>query len=39
MVLDAAVNYHKYIFVDEAAFNMAKTRCCGQNLIGQRATV
>ncbi|KAK6323882.1 hypothetical protein J4Q44_G00062210, partial [Coregonus suidteri] len=39
MVLDAAVNHHKYIFVDEAGFNLAKTQRRGQNLIGQRVTV
>ncbi|KAI2643019.1 P3N-PIPO polyprotein [Labeo rohita] len=39
MELDAAVNHHKYIFVDEAGFNLAKTRPRGRNLIGQRATI
>ncbi len=39
MGLDAALNHHKYIFVDEAGFNLAKTRRCGRNLIGQRATI
>lgn len=39
MVPDAAVNHYKYIFVDEAGFNLAKTRRRGRNLIGQRATV
>ncbi|XP_019203385.1 uncharacterized protein LOC109195588 [Oreochromis niloticus] len=39
MELDAAVNHHKYIFVDEAGFNLAKTRRRGRNLIGQRATI
>ncbi len=39
MELDAAVNHHKYIFVDEASFNLAKTRRRGRNLIGQRATI
>jgi hypothetical protein len=38
MVLDAAVNHHKYIFIDEADFNLAKTRHRGRNLIGQQAT-
>ncbi|XP_041759173.1 uncharacterized protein LOC121586508 [Coregonus clupeaformis] len=38
MVLDAAVNHHKYIFFDEAGFNLAKTWRCRRNLIGQRAT-
>ncbi|KAI2646419.1 Insertion element IS630 uncharacterized 39 kDa protein [Labeo rohita] len=39
MELDAAVNHHKFIFVDEAGFNLAKTRRRGRNLIGQRATI
>ncbi|XP_039655489.1 uncharacterized protein LOC120558522 [Perca fluviatilis] len=39
MVLDADVNHHKYVFVDEAGFNLAKTRRRGRNIIGQRATV
>ncbi|XP_039907039.1 uncharacterized protein LOC120745897 [Simochromis diagramma] len=39
MELDAAVNHHKYIFVDEAGFNLAKTRRRGHNLTGQRATI
>ncbi|XP_044040386.1 uncharacterized protein LOC122870302 [Siniperca chuatsi] len=39
VVLDADVNHHKYIFVDEAGFNLAKTRRCGRNIIGQRAAV
>lgn len=39
MVLDADVNHHKYIFVDEVGFNLAKTRRRGRNIIGQRATV
>ncbi|XP_025761411.1 uncharacterized protein LOC112846224 isoform X2 [Oreochromis niloticus] len=39
MELDAAVNHHTYIFVDEAGFNLAKTTCRGRNLIGQRATI
>lgn len=37
--MDAAVNHHEYIFVDEAGFNLAKTRRRGRNLIGQRATI
>ena len=39
VVLDAAVNHHKYIFVDEVRFNLAQTQCRGWKLIGQRATV
>jgi hypothetical protein len=34
MVLDAAVNHHKYIFVYEADFNLVKTLPRGRNLIG-----
>ena len=30
---------HTFIFVDEAGFNLAKTRGRGRNVIGQRATV
>lgn len=37
MELDADENHHKFIFLDEAGFNLAKTRRRGQNLIGQRA--
>ncbi len=39
MGLDAAMNHHKYIFVDEAGFNLAKTRRRGRNIIGKRATI
>ncbi len=39
MVLDADMNHHKYIFVDEVGFNLAKTRRRGQNIIDQRANV
>ena len=39
MVLDAAVNHHKLIFVDEAGFNLDKTWRLGRNLIDQRAAV
>lgn len=39
MVLDAALNHQKYIFVDEVVFNFAKTWRGGQSLIGQRATI
>ncbi|XP_051512028.1 uncharacterized protein LOC127416624 [Myxocyprinus asiaticus] len=39
MVLDADVNHHKYIFVDEAGFNLDRTHRRGRKLIGQRATV
>ena len=39
MELDADENHHKFIFLDEAGFNMAKTRRRGRNVIGQRATI
>jgi hypothetical protein len=39
MVFAAAVNHDKYIFIEEASFNLAKTRRRGQNIIGQHATV
>ena len=39
MELEASENEHLFIFVDEAGFNLAKTRCRGTNLIGKRATV
>ena len=38
-MLDAAVNNHKYIFVDEVGFNLAKTQSRGWKLIVQWATV
>nr|XP_055062603.1 uncharacterized protein LOC129445423 isoform X1 [Misgurnus anguillicaudatus] len=39
MKLDADENHHKFLFLDEAGFNLAKTRRRGGNVIGQRATV
>lgn len=36
MELDADENHHKFLFLDEAGFNLAKTR---RNFIGQRATI
>lgn len=39
MVLDEPVNHHKYIFIDEAGFNLVKTRRHGRNLVGQRTTI
>ncbi|KAL0154153.1 hypothetical protein M9458_050612 [Cirrhinus mrigala] len=39
MELDADENHHKFLFLDEAGFNLAKTKRRGWNLIGQRATV
>lgn len=39
MELDADENHHKFLFLDEAGFNLAKTRRRGRNFIGQRATI
>ncbi|XP_029553540.1 uncharacterized protein LOC115152827 [Salmo trutta] len=39
MELDADENHHKFLFLDEAGFNLAKTSRRGQNFIGQRATI
>ncbi len=39
MELDADDDHHKFIYLDEAGFNLAKTRRRGQNFIGQRATI
>ncbi|XP_055062950.2 uncharacterized protein [Misgurnus anguillicaudatus] len=39
MEMDADENHHKFLFLDEAGFNLAKTRRRGRNVIGQRATV
>ena len=39
MELEASENEHAFIFVDEAGFNLAKTRRRGRNLIGKRATI
>ena len=36
---DAAVQPHEFIFIDEAGFNLAKTRRRGRTVIGQRAVV
>ncbi len=38
MELDADDDHHKFIYLDEAGFNLAKTRRRGRNFIGQRAT-
>ncbi|XP_012986523.1 uncharacterized protein LOC105028496 [Esox lucius] len=38
MELDADDNHHKFIYLDEAGFNLAKTRRRGRNFIGQQAT-
>lgn len=37
MELDADENHHKFIFLEEAVFNLAKTRRRGRNLIGHWA--
>ncbi|KAK1162687.1 hypothetical protein AOXY_G17592 [Acipenser oxyrinchus oxyrinchus] len=39
MELDASIRPVKYIFVDEAGFNLCKEHLRGRNIIGQRATV
>ncbi len=35
--MDAAEIQHEFIYVDEAGFNLAKTRRRGRNVIGHRA--
>ena len=39
MELDTDENHHKFIFLDEAGFDMAKTRRRGRNFIGLWATI
>ncbi|RXN35104.1 hypothetical protein ROHU_003837 [Labeo rohita] len=39
MEFEAEGAHHKFIFVDEAGFNLCKVRRRGRNIIGQRATV
>ena len=39
MELDADENHHKFLFLDDAGFNLAKTRRRGQNFTGQQATI
>lgn len=39
MELDADDDHHKLIYLDEAGFNLAKTRRRGRSFIGQRATI
>lgn len=39
MEMEARPTPNKFVYVDEAGFNLAKTRCRGRNVIGQRATV
>ncbi|KAI2664128.1 Movement protein [Labeo rohita] len=36
---DAAKLPHDFIYVDEAGFNQAKTRCRGRNVVGPRGVV
>ncbi len=38
MELEANRTPYEFIYVDEAGFNLAKTRRRGRNLIGKRAT-
>ncbi|XP_045564705.1 uncharacterized protein [Salmo salar] len=39
MELEADAVHHQLIYVDEAGFNLAQTRCCGRNIIGHRAII
>lgn len=39
MEIEGRQTHHIFIFVDEAGFNLAKTRRRGRNVIGKRATV
>ncbi|XP_038590810.1 uncharacterized protein LOC119915361 [Micropterus salmoides] len=39
MELDADDDHHKFIYLNEAGFNLAKTKRRGRNFIGQRATI
>ncbi|XP_052341208.1 uncharacterized protein LOC118363001 isoform X1 [Oncorhynchus keta] len=39
MELEADAVHHELIYVDEAGFNLAKTRSCGRNIIGHRAII
>ncbi len=39
MELEADDDHHKFIYLDEAGFNLAKTWRRGRNFIGQRATI
>lgn len=39
MEVEALERPHSFVFIDEAGFNLAKTRRRGRNVIGQRATV
>ncbi len=35
--MDGAAQPHEFIFIDEAGFDLSKTRRRGRNVIGQRA--
>ncbi|XP_026003474.1 uncharacterized protein LOC113009413 [Astatotilapia calliptera] len=37
LAMDGAAQPHEYIFIDEAGFDLSKTRRRGRNVIGQRA--
>ena len=37
--MDGAAQPHELIYIDEAGFNLSKTRRRGRNIIGQRAIV
>ena len=37
--MDARQTAHTFICVDKAGYNLAKKRCRGRNVIGQRAAV
>ena len=37
--MDGAAQPHEFIYIDEAGFNLSKTRRRGRNIIGQRAIV
>nr|XP_024657137.1 mitogen-activated protein kinase kinase kinase kinase 5 [Maylandia zebra] len=39
MELEADAMGHELLFVDEAGFNLSKTRRCGRNIIGHRAII
>ncbi|XP_039882743.1 uncharacterized protein LOC120730413 isoform X3 [Simochromis diagramma] len=39
LAMDGAAQPHEYIFIDEAGFDLSKTRRRGRNVIGQRAIV
>lgn len=39
LAMDGAAQPHEFIFIDEAGFDLSKTRRRGRNVIGQRAIV